>query len=71
MSATHRFLIVLASAGMALATASRAAFMQSGTVQAASGPSAAYTVPIRTTQLSPIVVSGRRINIATSWFAGW
>ncbi|MGH8127499.1 MAG: hypothetical protein ACRETC_03910 [Gammaproteobacteria bacterium] len=63
MSTAHRFLIVVASAGLALGTASQAyAFMQSGATQAGSEPSATYTVSQNTTQLSPIVVNGQRIN---------
>ncbi|MGH8127498.1 MAG: hypothetical protein ACRETC_03905 [Gammaproteobacteria bacterium] len=63
MSTTHRFLIIVASAGLTLGTASGAyAFMQSGAAHANSEPATTFTVAQNTTQLSPIVVNGQRID---------
>lgn len=62
MSTTHRFLIVVASTGLALGTASRAhALAQSGTTQANSEPATTYSVSQKTVQLSPITVNGQHL----------
>lgn len=62
MSTAHRFLIIVASAGLALGTASRAyAFAQSGAAQASSEPSTIHTYSRNEVQLSRIVVNGQRM----------
>ncbi|MGH8127497.1 MAG: hypothetical protein ACRETC_03900 [Gammaproteobacteria bacterium] len=62
MSTTHRFLIVVASAGLALGTTSRAyALTQAGAARTSSEPSTIRSYSSNEVQLSRIIVNGHRM----------